>query len=687
MNDLSRQTNAPVAAKIPEVREIWGDTTTDEYAWLRTKDSADVLAHLEAENSYTSSMLADTVALQEELFDELKRRIKETDLSVPVEKDGWSYYTRTVEGTSYPIHCRRKVGNDEEFVLLDENVEAADADYFEIGVFEVSLDHCRLLWAADRDGDERYQLRIREFNEDGTWSDLPDVLENVAYGSAWAADNVTFFYTRADEAHRQHQVWRHVAGTGQDEDVLVFEEHDEGFNCGVGRDKDDVYIHVAASSVTTDEVWILRSDSPTDALTCVEPRHQGIEYSICHHDGRMLVLTNFEAENFKLMTAPVATPGRAHWQPFIEGRDDVMLTGIDVFDDHLVLFERTNGNTQLRAMRWDGTLDTVIEQREPVYATWGGANPSVDTNILRFGYSSMVTPPSVFTVNMDTGERTLLKQTEVLGGFDAADYDTRREWATAEDGTQIPISLVWRRDRPAGPGPCVLYGYGAYEIATEPVFSTARLLLLDRGYTFAIAHVRGGGEMGRQWYLNGKFEKKRNSFTDFVTCAKHLIAEGFTEPNQLACRGGSAGGLLVGAVANLAPELFGCVVAQVPFVDALNTILDPSLPLTVGEWEEWGNPASSKEIYEAMRAYAPYENVSDVAYPAILATAGLNDPRVSYWEPAKWVQRLREHNKSDRAVLLLTDLESGHGGPSGRYDSWREEAKILAFILRETQNS
>ncbi len=687
MTDLPRQTHAPVAAKIPVVREVWGDTTTDDYGWLRSEDSAEVLAHLEAENAHTTAMLADTEELQEELFGDLKRRIKETDLSVPVEKDGWSYYSRTVEGTSYAIHCRRRVGSDQELVLLDENAEAVDADYFEVGVFEMSLDHRRLLWAADRDGDERYQLRIREFNDDGSWSDLDDVLENVAYGSAWAADNATFFYARADDAHRQHQVWRHGVGTSQDEDVLVFEELDEGFNCGVGRDKDDVFIHVGASSVTTDEVWILRADSPTDALECVEPRQQGIEYSICHHNGQMLVLTNFEAENFRLMTAPVATPDRAHWEPFIEGRDDVMLTGIDVFDEHLVLFERTNGNTQLRAMRWDGTLDTVIEQREAVYATWGGANPSVDTNVLRFGYSSMVTPPSVFTVNMDTGERTLLKQTEVLGGFDPADYDTRREWATAEDGTQIPISLVWRRDRPAGPGPCVLYGYGSYEISTEPVFSTARLLLLDRGFTFAIAHVRGGGEMGRQWYLNGKFEKKGNSFNDFVSCAKHLINEGVATPRQLACRGGSAGGLLVGAVANLAPELFGCVVAQVPFVDSLNTILDPSLPLTVGEWEEWGNPAASREIYKAMRSYAPYENIKEIAYPAILATAGLNDPRVSYWEPAKWVQRVREHNTGDRPVLLWTDLESGHGGPSGRYDSWREEAKILAFILRETQNS
>lgn len=687
MSDLHRYSGAPVAAKIPVSREIWGDTTSDDYVWLRDKDSADVRAHLEAENAYTELMLADTKDLQEELFAELKLRIKETDLSVPVEKDGWAYYSRTVEGTSYPIHCRSRVGRDEECVLLDENVEAVDADYFEVGVFEMSLDHRRLLWAVDRDGDERYELRIREFNDDDSWQDLDDTLLNVAYGSAWAADNNTFFYTRADAAHRQHQVWRHVVGTKQAQDVLVFEESDEGFNCGVGRDKDDVYIHVAASSVTTDEVWLVPSDDPTAELTCVEPRHHGIEYAVSHHKGQLFVLTNLEAENFRLMTAPVETPGRDHWQPFIEGRDDVMLTGIDVFDEHLVLFERTNGNTQLRVKRWDGTLDTVIDQSEEVYVAWAGANPNVDTNVLRFGYSSMVTPPSVFTVDMDSGARKLLKQTEVLGGFDPTDYATRREWATADDGTRIPISLVWRRDRPDGPGPCLLYGYGSYEISTDPVFSTARLLLLDRGYTFAIAHVRGGGEMGRQWYLNGKFEKKRNSFTDFVSCAQHLVDEGVTDPSQLACRGGSAGGLLVGAVANLAPELFACVVAQVPFVDALNTILDPSLPLTVGEWEEWGNPAESQEIFEAMRLYAPYENVADVAYPAILATAGLNDPRVSYWEPAKWVQRVREHTTSERPVLLLTDLESGHGGPSGRYDAWREEAKILAFILRETANS
>lgn len=662
-------------------RELWGERFEDPYAWLRDADDPEVLAHLEAENAHTDAVTAPLAGLREVLFTEFKSRIKETDLSVPVEKDGWSYYSRTVEGLPYGVHCRRSVdrgAEGPEITLIDENLEAADSEYFELGVFDVSPDHQLLLWAVDRSGDEKFDLRIRDLS---TGEEFADVIPDVSYGSAWASDNVTFFYVRVDDAQRPFQVWRHRLGSSVDDDVMVFEELDQRFFVGVGRERDDSYIQVGVSSAITDELWLLPADEPDAALVCFAERRDGIEYAAAHHDGRFILLTNDGAENFRIAETPVDATEPSNWTDLVAHRDDVHVSGFDALREHLVIFERVDAVTQMRVRRWDTGEEHVIAQAEAVSTVWPGANPTADTTTFRYGYSSMVTPAAVLRYDLDERSTEVLKTTEVLGDFDASVYETKRSWAVADDGTRIPMSLVWRRDRPEGPGPAMIGAYGAYEVSSDPGFSTMRLSLLDRGFVVAIAHVRGGGELGRGWYVGGKFEQKRNTFSDTIACARHLIDEGWTTSAQLGLRGGSAGGLLVGAALNLAPEMFGAAVAQVPFVDALNTMLDPSLPLTVTEWEEWGNPAESEAIYREMRSYTPYENIQPTSYPSILATGGLNDPRVGYWEPAKWVVALREQSTSENPILLQTDMGAGHGGPSGRYDGWRDEAKVLAFVI------
>lgn len=686
----------PVAKRIPTTRERHGDTVVDEYAWLRDKEDPEVIAYLEAENAHTEAELAHTKDLQEQLFQEIRSRVLETDLSVPTRKGPWWWYGKTEEGKQYGISARKPVTDPDELepaaeaqeqILLDQNVEAGDSDYFAVGAFDSSPNHELLAWSADRNGSELYDLRFRDLR---TGEDLPDVIEGTYYGTAWAADSKTFFYTRPDSAMRPHQVWRHVLGTPSSDDVLVKQEDDERFFLGIGTTKDERFLVLDIGSKVTSEVWILETDDPTGEFRVVQPREQEVEYGIEHHGDRFFVVTNADgAENFKLMEAPEATPGRDHWTEVIGHRPDVKLSGLDVFEGHLVLFERERGVRQIRVRRLspgvagaspDHRDDHVIEQSEEVSTASGGSNPEFHSHVLRYGYTSLVTPSSVFDYHLDTRERTLRKQQPVLGGYDPDEYVTERLWATAGDGTKIPISLVARRDRPAG-GPALLYGYGSYESSTDPSFSSVRLSLLDRGFGFAIAHIRGGGEMGRRWYTDGKYLAKKNTFTDFCDAAQHLVDTGWTRPDRLAIRGGSAGGLLMGAVVNLRPDLFGAVVAQVPFVDALNTILDPTLPLTVIEWEEWGNPVESKEYYDYMKSYAPYENVEAKEYPSMLVTAGLNDPRVSYWEPAKWVAKLRATKTDTNRLLLKTEMGAGHSGPSGRYDAWREEALVYAFLL------
>lgn len=697
----------PVAERRPVERSMWSDTVVDDYRWLEDRDDEAVLAHLEAENAYTEQAMAPVADLRERIFQEIKSRVKETDMSVPVVKDDWVYYSRTVEGLEYGISCRRPLGpllaesgddhdagtlarlladetlfadgGPDEQVLLDENVEAGDGPFFDIGVFEVSPDHRRLLWAYDRSGDEQFTIVVRDLD---TGEDTEEGLEGVGYGSAWALDNLHFFYVRNDDATRPHQVWRHRVGDSSDNDVLILDEPDERFFVAVGREKDDSFIQISSSSKLTDEVHVIPADDPLASPRLIAARRHGVEYGVIHHDDRFVIHTNDGAENFRVMTAPDDQPGPENWQELIPGSEEVTIGGLDVCRDFLTVFERTGGVTRIRIRRWDDGTWTTVDQPEEVSTSWPGANPDYNSPLLRYGYSSMVTPSSLFLFDPATGGRHLLKQQEVLGGFDPGDYETRRLWADS-DGVRVPVSVVHRRDRPTDePGPCVLYAYGSYESSSDPMFSVARLSLLDRGFCFAIAHARGGGEMGRGWYLDGKLNNKPNTFSDVIAAARTLIDEGVTSPQGLVLRGASAGGLMAGAVMNRAPELFAGVVAQVPFVDALSTILNPLLPLTVTEWEEWGNPGADEEAYRTMRSYSPMENVTDLPYPSVLATAGLNDTRVSYWEAAKWVQKLRRHTTSGAPILLWTDLDAGHGGPSGRYDGWRDESRILAYIVQ-----
>ncbi len=689
----------PVPARRPVELEAHGDVRIDDWYWLADKEDPAVIEHLVAENTYTEAVTAATADLRDQLFNEMVARIEETDLSVPARKGRWLYYSRTVEGSSYGIHCRRPAGTGDEAegdeeVILDENILAEGHDYFAIGNLAISPDHRWLAYSTDTSGGERYTMRFRDL-ENGDES--TESLGDTSYGVAWANDNATVFFVRVDEAMRPHQLWRHQVGTDPSGDVLVYEESDERYYLGVGRTKDDRYILCGLDSKVTSEVRVLSADDPGGQFTIIEPRRQGIEYSVDHdrgdpdkgRQGRFLIVTNDGAEDFRLMAAPDDAPGRASWTEVIPAREGIRLDAVDPFANHLVIYEREDGETRIRVIDAVTGVSTPVDQPETPSTAWGGANPEYDSTTLRYEYTSLVTPRSVFDLDLETGQLELRKRQPVLGDFDPNRYTTERRWARAEDGTRVPISLVYRTDLvAAGAGaPCLLYGYGSYEASMDPTFSSLRLSLLDRGFVFAIAHVRGGGEMGRRWYEDGKFLSKPNTFSDFVACARTLVDEGWTSPDRLVARGGSAGGLLMGAVANLAPDLFRAIVAEVPFVDCLTTILDDTLPLTVLEWEEWGNPVEDPEVYAVMKAYSPYDNVRSVdqdgeavRYPDILATGGLSDPRVGFWEPAKWVAKLRTANSENR-VLLKTEMEAGHGGPSGRYDAWKDEAFVYAFIL------
>ncbi len=700
MPGASRPT-PPVPARRPVVLEAHGDVRIDDWYWLADKEDPAVIEHLTAENTYTEAVTAATAGLRDQLFKEMVARIEETDLSVPARKGNWLYFSRTVEGSSYGIHCRRPAGTGEEAegeeeVILDENILAEGHDYFALGNLAISPDHRWLAYSTDTSGAERYTMRFRDLD---SGDESAESLGDTSYGVAWANDNATVFFVRVDEAMRPHQLWRHEVGTAPSGDVLVYEEPDEHYYLGVGRTKDDRYILCALDSKVTSEVRVLSADNPGGEFTIVEPRRQGIEYSVDHdrgdpdngRQGRFLIVTNDGAEDFRLMAAPDDAPGRASWTEVIPAREGVRLDAVDPFANHLVVYEREDGETRIRVIDAVTGVSTPVDQPETPSTVWGGANPEYDSTTLRYEYTSMVTPRSVFDLDLETGKLELRKRQPVLGDFDPDRYTTERRWARAEDGARVPISLVYRTDlvaAGAGAGaPCLLYGYGSYEASMDPTFSSFRLSLLDRGFVFAIAHVRGGGEMGRRWYEDGKFLSKPNTFSDFVACARNLIDEGWTSADRLVARGGSAGGLLMGAVANLAPELFRAIVAEVPFVDCLTTILDDTLPLTVLEWEEWGNPVEDPEVYAVMKAYSPYDNVRSldqhgvpVRYPDILATGGLSDPRVGFWEPAKWVAKIRTANSENR-VILKTEMGAGHGGPSGRYDAWKDEAFVYAFIL------
>jgi oligopeptidase B len=697
----------PRARKVPTRREHHGDVVIDDYEWLRDKDDPEVIAYLEAENAHTEAATAHLAGLRETLFGEIKARTLETDLSVPVRDGAHWYFTRTVEGSQYGVHCRLPVlGADDwtppvvvpgeaipgEEVVLDDNAEAEGHDFYSLGSFDVSPDGTLLAYAVDTVGDERYTLRIRDL---ATGADLPDEIEGTFPGAVFSGDGSSVYYPTVDDAWRPDTIWRHAVGTDAAADEMVFTEPDERYWVGVGLTRSKRYLEIALGSKITSEVHLLDTSDPAAQLTVVWPRREGVEYSVEHAvvggEDRLLILHNDGALNFELISVdPTSPEDRDLWQTVRAHDPAVRLEDVDAFAGHLTLDYRRDGLTRVAVLPLgetggagstiDGDAFVELAFDEPIFSVGTSGNPEWLQPTIRYGYGSFVTPSSVFDYDITTGTSTLLKQAPVLGGYDPGDYEERREWATAGDGTRIPISIVAKRGVLGGgtPAPFVLYGYGSYEASIDPSFSISRLSLLDRGVVFAIAHIRGGGEMGRQWYEEGKTLTKRNTFTDFVASAEHVIATGLTAPDRLVAQGGSAGGLLMGAVANLAPHLFAGILAQVPFVDALTSILDPSLPLTVIEWDEWGDPLHDPEVYAYMKSYSPYENVTEQAYPRILAVTSLNDTRVLYVEPAKWTARLRE---VDAPVLLKTEMSAGHGGVSGRYERWREVSYETAWLL------
>lgn len=696
MTDTS-QPIPPSAKRVDTVRTHHGDDFADPYEWLRDKSDPAVIAHLEAENTYTEGATAHLEPLRQSIFDEIKARTKETDLSVPARRGQWWYYARTFEGKQYGVQCRCPVDSPDDWtppqldetteipgeqVMLDQNVEADGHDFFALGAAAVSPDGNILAYSVDVVGDERYTLRFSDLR---TGELLPDEITGIGAGVTWATDNRTVYYVTVDEAWRPDTVWRYRIGAGEPAEQ-VYHEDDERFWLSVGRTRSDAYVLIASGSSITSEVRYADAADPQAQFTVVLPRREGVEYAVEHAvvAGRdvFLMLHNDGAVNFTLVQAPVQDP--AAQQTLIAGRDDVRLDAVDAFAHHLVVGYRAEGlpRLQLWPISPHGDYAPPQEITFDTELTSAGlaANPNWDAPKLRVGATSFITPVRIYDIDLATGSRVLLREQPVLGDYRSTDYVEYRDWAQAEDGTRIPVSVVHR----AGielPAPTMLYGYGAYEMCEDPQFSIARLSLLDRGMVFAVAHVRGGGELGRLWYEHGRLLEKKNSFSDFVAVGRHLIDAGVCRPGQLVAMGGSAGGLLMGAVTNLAPELFAGVVAQVPFVDPLTTILDPSLPLTVTEWDEWGNPLADKDVYFYMKSYSPYENVARRGYPPILAMTSLHDTRVYYVEPAKWVAALR-HSKTDgNQVLLKTEMNAGHGGISGRYERWKEIAFCYAWLL------
>ena len=667
----------PVARKSPIRSELHGEARVDDYFWLREKANPDVAAYLEAENAYADAVMKPTEALQEALYKEMLARIQETDLSVPAKDGAYWYYARTEEGKQYPILCRKKGQEGPEEVILDENVLAEGLKYFSLGAFVITDDGRYLAYTTDVTGFRDYRLYVKDLR-DGVL--LPFQVEKAG-SLAWAADNQTLFYTVDDSAKRPHRVYRHhLGGT---EDALVYEESDELFRAFVGRTRSRAYVLLGSASHTTTEWRYLPAATPTGAFRIVAPREHEHEYDVDHHGDSFYIRTNDAGRNFRLVKANVESPGREGWVEVVPHRPDTMLEGIEIFRDHYVLLDRAQGLEQLRVTEFATGATHLVTFPEPAYSVFTVGNREFDTTLLRFSYQSLVTPSSTYDYDMATRERTLLKQQPVLGGYDPARYQSERLLAPAPDGTPVPVSIVYRRGLVRdGRNPAFLYAYGSYGYPLPVTFSSNRLSLLDRGFVIALAHVRGGGEMGKPWHDDGRMTKKMNTFTDFIAAALHLIAERFTSPERLVSEGGSAGGLLMGAVVNMRPELFKAVISKVPFVDVINTMSDASLPLTAGEWEEWGNPAVPED-YATIRRYDPYTNLAAQPYPAMLVKTAFNDSQVMYWEPAKYVAKLRTLKTDGNPLILKTNMAAGHGGASGRYDFLREVAFDYAFILSQ----
>jgi oligopeptidase B len=679
--DVPTSIDPPDAPELPRAVKHGDTERVDPYGGMRNRDDPRVIAYLEAENDYAERVMASTAELQDELYADMLGRIKEDDTSAPYRDGGFLYFSRTFEGRDYPVYYRRKdePGSPEE-VLLDPNLLAADSDYLSVGVLQPSPDHRLLAYSLDTRGNERYRLIVRNL---ATGQEVAETIPDTYYSLEWAADSKSFFYTRVDDLNRPHEVWHHVLGTSPDTDRLVYREPDERFYASLSKTLSERWILVQLESNVTTEVRLIDAQKPDEAPRVFAARSQGVEYVVADAGDRFVVMANDTARTFRLAMTPPGDPQATEvdqWSEWLAGRDDVTLADILAFDGYLVRMERRDGLDRLMIHDRKTGDEREVEFAEAPYTLRFDVNTDFESPFVRVRYSSMTRPSVIYDVPLAGGDLVTVKETEVPG-YDASKYRTERVWATSHDGTRVPISLMWNVEtRGDGPAPLMLYGYGAYGASYDPHFSASRTVLADRGFVVGIAHVRGGGDLGRHWYEAGKLLDKPNTFRDFVACAEYLVAEGWTTSSELAISGRSAGGLLMGAVVNMRPDLFHTVVAGVPFVDMLNTMLDANLPLTVLEYEEWGDPGDPT-FYEAMAAYSPYDNVRPADYPNILATAGLSDPRVGYWEPAKWVARIRDHHTGDSRILLKTQMGAGHGGPSGRYANLRETAYEYAFVI------
>ena len=678
--DQTRQAKPPAATVRPQKLVNHGHTRVDNYYWLRERDSPEVLSHLKAENAWLDVSLAHIKPLREHLFDEFRTRIKQTDESVPYRKDGYFYYTRMEGGKNYPIFCRKRGALDAaEEILLDANRAAEGHGFFSVGDLEVSSRNDILAYATDTVGRRFYTVRFRHL---GTGEELSDVIPDVTSSLAWANDNKTIFYVKQDsETLRAYRVYRHVLGASTGKDQLVFEEKDVTFHCAVARTKSKKYILIGTRQTVSTEYRYLDADTPGGEFRVFEPRQRDHEYSIDHYGDHFYVRTNDGAKNFRLMRAPVGATGRSDWEEVISGRPDTLLADFEIFASHLAVVERGDALVRLRIRPWSGDAEHYIAFDEPAYALGPMDNYDFNTELIRFQYSSLTTPQSVYDYNMSDRSRTLLKRTEVLGGFDSRNFVTERIHAPSQDGTRVPISLVYRKGfERNGTSPLLQYGYGSYGHSMDAAFSPFVVSLLDRGFVYAIAHIRGGQELGRQWYEDGKLLKKKNTFRDFIACTEYLVRNKHADPKRVYAMGGSAGGLLMGAVMNMRPDLYDGIIAAVPFVDVVTTMLDDSIPLTTFEYDEWGNP-NEQTYYEYMLSYSPYDQVEAKAYPNLLVTTGLHDSQVQYWEPAKWVARLRALKTDKNRLLFYINMDAGHGGASARYRRYEEIALQYAFLL------
>lgn len=680
--DLKKEIVPPKAKKIAKNLEFHGDVRVDNYYWMNNRDDAEVIDYLNQENEYNQKMTEHTRDFQQRLFEEMKARIKEDDESVPYKLNGYWYLTRFETGKDYPIYSRKKGGLEApEELLFDVNEMAEGFEYYSLGGLNVSPDNKMVAFGVDTLSRRKYTIQIKDLQ---TGEIYPDKIENATGGSTWAADNKTLFYTKKDDQTlRSYRIYKHILGTDSAEDELVFEEEDETFNTYVYKSKSKEYIIIGSHSTLTTEYRILKADDPSGEFKVFQPRERGLEYSIAHYEDDFYVMTNKDkATNFRLMKTPVEKTTQENWVDVIPHREDYLLEDIDIFKKYLVVSERHNGLNKIKVIRWDTSEEYYIPFDNETYTAYTSINPSFDTDILRFTYNSMTTPTSVIDFNMETREKTVLKEQAVLDeNFDKNNYLSDRIWATAKDGTKIPVSLVYKKGTKLdGNSPLLQYAYGSYGSTIDPYFSTVRLSLLDRGFIYAIAHIRGGEYLGRNWYEDGKLFNKMNTFTDYIDVSEYLIQEKYTSAEHLYAMGGSAGGLLMGAVINMAPQLYRGVIAAVPFVDVVTTMLDDSIPLTTGEYDEWGNP-NNKDYYEYMMQYSPYDNVVAQDYPNMLVTTGLHDSQVQYWEPAKWVAKLRELKTDDNLLLFHTNMDAGHGGASGRFEALKEVAEEYAFLL------